>query len=77
MKKALIFILIAVACYACKKEVGVAGPVGPQGNQGPAGVNQDWASISGSLSLFNALSWPVGVGQGFRDLFRFFRIHIN
>ena len=65
MKKALsFFILIAMACCACKKEVGVAGPVGPQGNQGPAGVNHDTASISGSLSLFNALSWPVADSSG-------------
>ena len=61
MKKAIsFFILIAMACSACKKEVGVTGPVGPQGDQGPLGVNHDTASISGSLSLFNALSWPVG-----------------
>ncbi|MDP4131871.1 MAG: carboxypeptidase-like regulatory domain-containing protein [Bacteroidota bacterium] len=60
MTKAISFlILVFMALSSCKKEVGVPGPVGSRGNQGLPGVDHDTASISGNLSLFSYLSWPV------------------
>ncbi len=65
MRKIFFILFLVTFIYACKKEIGVQGPVGPQGPTGPAGVNlQDTGTINGTAILYNEFSFKDSTQAG-------------
>ena len=65
MQKSFLYIIcIALLCYACKKETGVAGPAGPAGSNGLNGSALDTGTLYGNLAAYDEFSWPLSDSSG-------------